>query len=690
MSLLRLLQSPWRQPLLPATPSYAAPLFRLAHIAVGDADTAAVMVADVVALEPPDERAALRLLLQRLPAGWLSWPGAAGPAEWLRLHLRREQADRVLSVLGEWDPDARIALGLWLLWDVRRDDVDSWMGTQGMDERIAEFVAYMGEGVDLVPLPGDQPSCEEFRAELIDAHERTVGRLVRLHILGCGPCRRRGAGLRDTADLLRLALDAFFRAPFPADFPRLVAIRQRQMRRSPSEILKPALVAVVLLLLYFGVIRKPDVTAAPAPPPATAVELLDRALNRFDAAALGQGVLHERIRVTTDGEPLIIERWFDYAGGHQMRLTAGHAGSGPPLLDLATDGAEQLVYEINADGAPSQHVVVRDKLVRQIAPLLRQLPATGGVGDTLVPQTHLDLTLLGTARSGRPSLLGATSWHGRPAFALVSVTGKHERLLLTIDRATYTLLEARTALDLGVASAPERIWQAETLEILTRREVPTGTFQLGVRATQVPLADPRQLELRPLGTLAVEQVTRLELPLPEHLPEPPVLAYLRSGRSGSGVVQIYEGRWSTLLVTAPQLAVPELTGQLDQHFAGGRFREIAHKQPNTTIVEFALEGAPNDRMRLYFWHAFAAADERAAIVRSVLDGMVLLDATNAARFAERFTARPSAVPGGFSTALRATVTPVSSTPERQFYRFKAAQAQERLDQGAPQIDPLLP
>src|SRR5689334_14125715 len=148
----------WRHPDPPPIPPYAAALFRLAHIAVGDPDTAAIMAADVVALEPADERAALQLLIKRLPAGWLSWPGAAGPGEWLRLRLRREQADRLLSVLGEWDPDARIGLGLWLLWDVRRDEVDAWLGTHGMPDHIAEFVGYLGEGLDLVPLPGDRPA----------------------------------------------------------------------------------------------------------------------------------------------------------------------------------------------------------------------------------------------------------------------------------------------------------------------------------------------------------------------------------------------------------------------------------------------------------------------------------------------------------------------------------------------------
>lgn len=86
----------------PVLPHFAPQLFKLAHIAVGDADTAAVLTADVLALDPPNEVAALRLLVARLPQGWLSWPGAAGPSEWLRLHLRREHADRLLSVLGEW------------------------------------------------------------------------------------------------------------------------------------------------------------------------------------------------------------------------------------------------------------------------------------------------------------------------------------------------------------------------------------------------------------------------------------------------------------------------------------------------------------------------------------------------------------------------------------------------------------
>ncbi|HEY0605075.1 MAG TPA: hypothetical protein VGD58_19305, partial [Herpetosiphonaceae bacterium] len=97
MSALRQLPAGPQVEIAPSLLANAPQLFKLAHIAVGDADSAAVLTADVLAQAPATEGAALRLLIERLPQGWLSWPGACGPSEWLRLGLRREQADRLLS-----------------------------------------------------------------------------------------------------------------------------------------------------------------------------------------------------------------------------------------------------------------------------------------------------------------------------------------------------------------------------------------------------------------------------------------------------------------------------------------------------------------------------------------------------------------------------------------------------------------
>src|SRR5687768_10816216 len=102
LSALRQLPNGAPVEIAPSLLATAPQIFKLAYIAVGDADSAAVLTADVLAQAPANEGAALRILLARVPQGWLSWPGAAGPSEWLRLGLRREQADRLLSVLGEW------------------------------------------------------------------------------------------------------------------------------------------------------------------------------------------------------------------------------------------------------------------------------------------------------------------------------------------------------------------------------------------------------------------------------------------------------------------------------------------------------------------------------------------------------------------------------------------------------------
>ncbi len=651
-------RGPWRRDEeLSALPPYTGPLFRLAHIAVGDADSAAELVADVLASGSrgtyPDEALALRLLIQNLPTGWLSWPGAAGPAEWLRMRVRREQADRVLSVLGEWDAPARVALGLWLLWNIRRDELDAWLGTRGMGDRITEFVGYVGEGLDMVNKPGEQPSCPEVAPDLIDAHEPQVGRAVRLHTLGCEPCRRRAAGLRLTEQVLRNALDAFFRAPPPANLASRVARRRRDLRLVFNLPWQPLLIAVAALVFYVGVVRKPAATAAPLPPPVSATDLIDRALNRFSVTPPHDGVLHERVWLNDGGAHFLIERWYDYGPRERTRITVRRAESESPLLDLGFDGIGRVAYEVDTGMDPRRDALIRRDDLQQLAPLFRQLPAVGSFGDRIVPQRYLDINLLAAARRGNPTLLGTSRWRGRPAYTLMSTTNDGERMSLTVDQATLSLLEARLTPAVSGTVSPRRVWQAELVEVLPPKAIGRTTFELTAREEIMPLIDPRQFAALPTDYSDLETAAEVTpLPLPEVLPEDLVQAYLRhSNYSRSAIVQLYEGRWSTLAIAAPRRVEPWRYPRLDQSFAKGRFADVPHGLPETTIIEFVLNDQPGLRMRLYLWHALATDEERTALSRTLLESLTLVDRDNIERFRDRFVSPGSnEMTNGSSTA----------------------------------------
>lgn len=663
----------------PPVPAYAPQLFKLAHIAAGDDDSAAVLTADVIALAPAGESAALRLLIARLPDGWLSWPGAAGPGEWLRLRLRREQADRLLSVMGEWDPKARIALGLHLLYQVRRDDLDAVLGTEGMAEHVSDLITHLGGSLDLLGPASTRPVCGEYTHDLLDAAEPQLGRSVRLHLLGCDRCRKRVEGLRHSTELLRVALTTFFRAAIPPNMAELAALRRRAMRQQQLQSLRPFLVVGLLLALYIGSLDRPAASAALPPPAPSAADLLDRALDRFDTAELDSGVLHERVQLAVGDERWHLERWYDYGASHRMRMTLRAAPNAAPILDVASDGVNSLSYSAASPIGPPQSGRIRGKAVRDLVPLLRQLPAVGSFGDALVGQRYVDINLLATAREHAPTLLGRQIWQGRPVYVLSSRTSATERMWLTLDQETLSLVEASIATTVGGGSSARTVWQADLIEVLPRSEVEIVTFQLPGRPPELQIANPRQIVYRP--TSSVDLDTALQsgpLPIPEALPESSILSYVRGRtRFRSSVVQMYEGQWSTLAVEVPRDVRYSYQRQLDQPFEGGRYAIIKHGLDRTSIVDFELYALPDRRMRLYLWHALADDAQRDAMLLAALESLVVVDQHNVPLYRERFFA-PTA-PEASTTARSGTVKYVTPAAQRRFARLKSEQALVRSD-----------
>ncbi|MBV9787105.1 MAG: hypothetical protein JOZ51_02950 [Chloroflexi bacterium] len=684
----------------PSLLATAPQIFKLAHIAVGDADSAAVLTADVLAHAPATEGAALRILIARLPQGWLSWPGACGPSEWLRLGLRREQADRLLSVLGEWDAEERIGLALYLLWDVRREDLDAWTGSNNMDERVRELIGYIGESLRLVEPGGSHDECREIAADLLEANDPQIGRDIRLHTIGCDACRRRVTGLRKTVALLRKALNVFFRAPLPQHFAQLINLRQKQRRQ--ERILrywKPTLGAAIALLLVLNTLlrsgpAKTETALAAAPPNAT--ELLDQALNRFERGeSAPSGVLHERIRVGKDKSAAVVERWYDYRA-EQLRITVRRPEQTPPIFDLATDGETWIAYEFNGGAARPINVLVRNPEIAELMPLLRQLPFVGSFSETPVSQEYMDLTLLAQARQGKSVLLGTTNRRGRQAYVLSSVRPGFTRSVLTIDRETLSLLEARVAPDVAGNSQTERVWEAEVVEVLPRSGIQPNTFQLPPRDTVVTQVDPRQLVLHGGTNLNIDTAVRYSvLPVPEFVPGETLIAHLR-GTSGfnAATLQMYESEWSTLAIVTPRIALRSVPWEeLDLKFAHGSYTVQTLDLPQATMAWFVLDDAPYLVMQLYLWHALADETEREQMIKQTLDSLVMVDSTNIDTYRQRFPTEAEAGKAGSSSPQMPPPQQINRTPlspsqatRRRYLRSKLEQTYDsQPPQGLEQL-----
>lgn len=630
---------PWSPPPLPQIlPPYTTRLFKLAHIALGDVDSAATLVADVLLRAPASEEAALRRLIALMPRGWLSWPTAAGPADELRLSLKRERADRLLSLLGQADPAARIGLALHLLDDVPRDELQSWLGVAGIEQRVERMIVHIGGSLELLPPPGDQPACVRLAPELLDAHDPQIGRLIRRHTVGCEACRVRAEGIAHTIDLLRRALDTFFRAPPPDDIARRMAQRQHLVRK---RVVNPWIAAplVVLLLVLVGRAVGAASDTAAAPQVLTSSAIIDRALQRWDRHTIRYGVLRERVTIGMDDETRVLERWYDYSPPHRMRITLYKPDDPTPLLDLTTDGSRRLAYRV-VRGSAIEQGYVENEQVAQWMPLLQQLPTVGSVGRLPVSNYQSDALLLAQAQRDGAVLLGATQWSYRPAWLLMSTSTSGERVQLTIDRETYALLEARinTSMSGTTTTASRRVWRTDLLEMLNRPDVPGNIFRVARAKPAQTLLNPRQIGGRTELLLNLDTaVVNNPLPVPTVLPEPSVLAYLRlPSRLSTSVSQVYEGPWSTLIIESSLLPMPRLVRPPRGEFAGGRFERIPATRDQATILEWTLNTAPQERKRLYLWHALLSDAERDQLALRILDSMTAVDSANADQFRARF------------------------------------------------------
>jgi len=632
---------PAHEPPDAAVPAITPMVYQLAIVAVGDGDSAAVLAADTLAHlgrrgignAPSMEVAAVRALKSLLPTGWLSWPGAAGPAEWLRLGLRREQADRVLSVLGEREPLERIALALHLLYDVRRDDLDAWLGTRGMGEQIVLLASYVGHGLELVPPQLERDECAAVAPDLLDVDEPQLGRRARLHIVGCDVCRRRARGMRETFGILREALLAFFRTPLPQQFGALLRKRELELRYPPISWRPLAAFAAAVLLVLFAqrAARGEQASFAGAPPaPTTAAELIDRAIYRLDADRPPGEVWHETISFASNGERLLLERWYEFSRQARTRIIVKPEAGGEPLLDIASN-TRSVAYAIRRGGHAPQYVELRDPDVSAIMPLLRQLPFSGSLGDRLIDQRNLDLTLLGRARAGSSRLLGSTLHNGRPAWMMAADSAEAGKMTLTIDRDTSTLLEVRLSDD-GSNTRTRLVWDAVRFEVTNRNKLPPRTFELDGEGSTVSMLNPRQLGYFAPVQIGIDDAEALTLlPLPATLPDEVMFSYVRGQGIGSdGLLAVYESRWSTLEIVHPLAAPnsrPVASSSLDRQFNGGSYTVIEHDAttegswPNTTLVEFALDSAPRTRLGLLYWHAFADRAEREAAIQHTLDSL---------------------------------------------------------------------
>lgn len=617
-------------------PPWAPMLWRLAHFALGDDRSATALMIEVLQQAPITEGEAVRQVATRLPEGWLSWPGAASPGEWLRLRLRREQTDRLLSVLGEWSARERLALGLYLLWDVPRDQLDHWLGTRGMAQSVAELIAHVGDSLDWVDPPSDDPACVPYRADLLEAHEPAAPPDVRRHLLGCAACRAYAGQLRRTKDLVRLAMDVFFRQPPPVAQLAQVAVRPRVRPRRHvawGPLLVPLLVA---LLAAAAVIVRPHrapTTVTAQAPALSAADVLKRALDRFAQAP--PGILHEQARAGSGPDAVLIDRWFDRYG--RVRITARSAATNQSLVDVSSDGTHAVSYRITLRDNGTTEAVFDAPNLKTVLPMLRQLPFVGSFGALPVPQDMLDIPLLAQAQRGTPALLGTRQWQNRSGYLINSTQTDGSRLVLLIDGEQWSLLQAQRIVP---NATPQTLWQAQTVE--TPPSAPADTWAIVSTHKVTQRLNPRHLLDLSAPVNLGDVTASLNIPVPLAVPNDVVTHDLHAlDEPNYGVLQLYESQWSTMaIVTARPRYTFRPPSDLPRAFTHGHYAVLDNTVPQATFVIFAHDDDPNQRSAVYLWDALASPEERERKIEHLLNSIELANHTNAAQYASRFTATP--------------------------------------------------
>lgn len=588
---------------------------------------------------------AIRALAAGLPARARAWP-AVDPQALPATEMDQAALDRLLAVLRSLSPLDRLGLGLHLLLGMPRDEIDRWLGSEGVAERIAAAILRAGLELELTAEAQPRPECVALGSQILDVADPQLGRRVRLHLLGCDACAARVAGVHRTREWLRDALEWLFPPRPPRQAPELPRARSWKVGRRS---LRLGAVSVAALLAAALLIWRPNPAALGTPAAAqrqvTAAMLLDRALRRLEPRDR-DGVLHERFRIGGTGESLVGERWIEYRAPQRMRLVL-HRGEGrTPLLDLTTDGQSRLRYAAQADPDHPARATVEDPRVAELMPILRQLPSPSALGSFPSPRMPFDLTLLIAAQHAGARLLGTTTTLNRPAYLLAySDTEEGRRIVLTVDAETSSLLRATSAPARGNGPAL-LLWATEAVEVLA--EAPGGTFDLDGGASAEPLPNPRHLLLQPFSNLTLPEVSRqyLKFPMPADLPADATLAYLRNA-DFFGAVQVYEGEWMSLAIVAPhmtlptrpELPLPERTARTWWRLA----REDASR--GLTQIEFAPASEPMRRSHLYLWHPRLNDEQRQARAIQLLDNMRWMTSSEMLAYEDRFIAPPDAALG---------------------------------------------
>ncbi len=586
-------------PTTPSAPQAAPPLrdiivryqdrlYRLALLITGSPSAAAERL--VAAFTSPAAQAAdpeLALALALLPASntrlprWSWWPDADLVA---RSELTSAQATALLNALAQATPLARLQLGLVLVLGLPATAVAQT--SESSDEVVAPWQALrctLAQVLGFVPQQADQAQLLSIARFLSSDLDGAAVVQVRSLLLTDATARSLRDGLMRSDNLLQRALPALFATTLPLSLSeRLIRLTEAprplsfHILRRPQLILAGVVALVVALILVLPELLHTQTTtpAATAPAGRDPAELVAAAIRRFDQAPLHLGVLNEVYTAELQGQRWTIERWYDYATPHRLKVVVAPEGDTRPFYALATEGRSQVQYRWRY-GTWSNDIVGLDiqSTAEEIAaamPILRQQPDSMFFSREWVEHFDLSQFYLLQAYRSNPTSLGTTTVAGREAWLLTyrseqpfprlppTFQGGQSapalapaRVILALDQQTYALLEVSVLVESAVESVAQKPWRVSRIGVAPVADNDSFTLT-PVRGQQQRrgLASARLPEL-PVETLLSpsEALRRAQAPIyvPTYLPDQHMRGLMLLNGDDS-IALLYEGPFSLLFI----------------------------------------------------------------------------------------------------------------------------------------------
>lgn len=640
---------------------YHEQVFRLALLVVGDIDAAAALVerayrhGDVVAGDAI-EAALLRALL--VPSrSRRAWRWRASDQVAARAALSDAEANQFIALLAALLPSERLVIGLAVVQGMQEGEIDALLGDAlptPAEQVLRGFRLAVLRTLTRVDAAAD-PTLLIMLDRALEGtldDERRVD--VRRLLLKQPEARVLRDALGYVRNVIARAIPALIAVPVPPMLlqhlltpapPRARWFARPRLTRAHGMLV--LIVVVVVGMIVVGTSLQPRRDTTTAARAMTAHDVIDAAIHRFDRAPLSEGIVHEQLRVGFRRGTMVIERWYDYASPHRVRVAIRVEGNNQePLMEISSIGQGLVQYRYNGYAFRSTPLMidatVSEEEAQAVLSLVRNEPVETFFGRALIESANVGSLFLAQARASASTLLGETVVLGRRALLVTYHTAeppidggqprgvaRSSQVVLTFDAQTASLLDVAVFADSEAESTAQHPFQTQSFEVVPYLtddhfllpESDNVVQQKGVLSAYMPASVGVQLislqealHLTSRKLLALDQVLDMGM-------RGRALA-IQQNTDTRGVALLYEGEFRSILLYPSNQQDSSLLGELQQ--AGDmsyRILRTSQQQSGELGAEVYRTNDPDERTMVLLIDAYATSAEREATLQRIIASM---------------------------------------------------------------------